>query len=338
MVDESELIHGTKVPSVVLRGAEEEAHIDLLVRSLRGARLNAHFPDVRAMISHLQVLSPKVHQGVYDGLEVDVRTGLPTYKEWTRAQTDVRLAANQLKQFSSRAELAKRAEGHQDGPHVRQLKRYDYYNAIQNSQLVPLGEMHVKLRRVDPQTSTAHFHVVLDKLDASGVFVRYAIDVAQRRDSVETIATVDPGDMANHTRDFQALIYQFTSLDSEFTFIKLASMAGLVVERVIKGVVGPVFTPQTQIPSGWESAANPFLATFSQDMAAIDVLEYKNNDPLEDVLAAKQETTGQAYAKMRESLGYQVFKDRKFVVERVALNDLRKFLQERGAMNIVYGV
>jgi len=338
MVDESELLPGARIPSRLLTGDDEREHIDMLTQALRGARLNAYFPDARALISHLQVLSPQAHGGIYPGLEIDVRTGLPTYKEWTRAQTDVRLAVAQLEQLPPRHVLVARAAQDPGGPHARQLGRRDYYTAIQDATLVPLGDMRIQLRRVDYRTSVAHFHVILDKLDASGVFVRYAIDVAQRQDSVDRIASVDPGDVASHTKDFQALVYQFTSLDSEFTFIKLASMAGLQVERVIKGVIGPVFTPWTRNPPGWEALCSPFLATFAQDMAAMDVLEFRDNDPLSSWWSARRDTTDTAYEGMRGTLRYQVFKDRKFVCERSQIARLRAHLASIDAKNIVYGV
>ena len=68
-------------------------------------------PDARRLADHVDAMDPAVHGGLYPGLEVDVRTGLPTYKEWTRVQTDVALATGQLAQLGPRKELAAKAEG-----------------------------------------------------------------------------------------------------------------------------------------------------------------------------------------------------------------------------------
>lgn len=335
MVDDAELIQGTRIPSELLRGDAEGSHVQMLLAALRGARLNAYYPDVRALSSHLQVLSPETHQGVYAGLEVDSRTGLPTYKEWTRGQTDVRLASAQLKTMGPRSSLLQKAKEHPDSAHARQLQRFDYYQRIKDMPLAPLGDMKVQLRRIDHERSVAHFHVLLDKLDASGVFVRYAIDIAQRRGSLEQIANVDPREVATHTQDFQALIYQFTSLDAEFTFVKLASIPGLVVERVIKGTIGPIWTPITQTPEEWKGVETPFLASFGLDMAAHDVLEFKDNDPFSKTHATP---LSDAYVSMRKPLGYNVFKDRKFVCARQKLAEVRAFLDRQPTKNILYGV
>lgn len=334
MVDDAELISGTRVPFELLTADAERDHIRMLLAVLRGARLNAYYPDVRALSSHLQVLSPETHQGIYPGLEVDTRTGLPTYKEWTRGQTDVRLAATQLQNMGSRQTLAQKAKEHPNSAHGRQLQRFDYYHKIKDMQLAPLGDMSVQLRRLDHSRSVAHFHVLLDKLDASGVFVRYAIDIAQKRGSLEQIANVDPREVATHTQDFQALIYQFTSLDAEFTFVKLASIPGLVVERVIKGTIGPIWTPFTQTPEPWRSVAAPYIASFGLDMAAHDVLEFKDNDPLSTTQASP---LSEAYVSMRQPLGYNIFKDRKFVCARQNLASVRAFLDQQPTKNILYG-
>jgi len=145
----SELLPGAKVPSTLLEGDAESAYIDRLQKIFRRSRLNAHYPDARQLRDHVSTLHPSKHRGMYDGVQVDLRTGLPTYREWTRAQTDVRLAANQLRSLSTRGELERKARRDDDSIHQRLLNKYDYYAEIQNSRLVPLGDMKVRLRRID---------------------------------------------------------------------------------------------------------------------------------------------------------------------------------------------
>ncbi len=330
----TELLPGAVIPSRTLSDDQADLYVDSFRKVLRAARLNSHYPDGRGLAEQAGVFATHVHRGLHKGLDIDERTGLPTYKEWTRAQTDITLAAQQLVQLGSRELLVKKAAQHPDSAHSRNLARYDYYTQINGTQLVPLGTMNVAVRRVDRQRQLAHFHVVLDKLDASGVFVRYSIDVAQHGESA--IASVDGRDLANQSDNFHALIYQFTSLDSEFMFVKLASMAGLEVERVIKGTVGPFFLDWMQAPEGLTVAPGGVVGTFGLDMAAVDVEATRNNDPFPS--SSNDAKTRATYVQVANKLGYRVFKDRKFVCPHAMVGDLRAFTQSRGTKNVVYGV
>ena len=335
-----ELLPGARVPSVALDENASRQHVELLKRALRAARLNAFYPDARALGQHIAVMGPDTHGGLYEALDVDVRTGLPTYREFTRVQTDVRLAESQLAQLGSRAALEDKANS---GSEIwsKQLRKHDYYQAICGVTLHPLSEMRTTLRRADRAARTASFHVELDKLDASGVFVRYSIDLEQVGRVQGMSFDVDGRDMAHQSAEFEGLIYKFTSLDAEFSFVKLATIGGLRPERITKGIIGPVWTEFTRTPDVLAPivANGGFVASFSLDSAAIDIAEQRNNDPFatlaEDRLTA--ESRG-AYASVQERSGYRVFKDRKFVVPRTKLNEMRDILDKLGTKNIVYGI
>lgn len=329
----TEILPGTQIPFRNLADTQADAYVENFRKIMRSARLNSQYPDGRALAEHAGVFSTQVHRGLYTGLDIDERTGLPTYKEWTRAQTDITLAAKQLVSLGSRSAMVTKAAQHPDSAHSRNLARYDYYTEINGTQMVPLGSMNVVVRRVDRERRLAHFHVVLDKLDASGVFVRYSIDLAQHGDAA--VASVDGRDLASQSDNFHALIYQFTSLDAEFMFVKLASMAGLQVERVIKGTVGPFFLDWMQAPEGMDISPDGFVATFGLDMAAVDVEATRINDPL---ARATDEKTRATYTQVAAKLGYRVFKDRKFVCPHAMVPDVRAFAETRGTRNVVYGV
>lgn len=329
----TELMPGAVVPARKIEDDRAQVYVDNFKKILRAARLNNHYPDGRALAAHAGVLAPSVHRGLYAGLEIDERTGLPTYKEWTRAQTDVTLAPAQRGALGDPQILRSKAEAHPDSAHSRNFARYQYYADIEGTGLVPLGQMNVAVRRVDRERLEAHFHVVLDKLDATGVFVRYAIDIAQQ--GAQAIATVDQRDQAAQSESFHALIYQFTSLDAEFTFVKLASMAGLRVERVIKGTVGPFYLDWMEHPAGLHIPADGFVASFGLDMAAVDVEATRLNDPL---ATPGKETTRQTYDQLGQRLGYRVFKDRKFVCPHAQVTSVRAFCEQHGTKNVIYGV
>ena len=215
------------VPARVLAGEEEAGYVRRLREILGAARLGSHYPDGTRLSEHVGVLAPEVHRGLYPGLEVDLRSGLPTYREWTRVQTDVRVAEDQLRQLGPRAELERKAGGKRGAIHEKQLAKHDYYAAIARAALAPLGEMTVALRRSEPEKRRAQFHVVLDKRDASGLFVRYSLDFAQTAEAWGRPVVLLDADDARHTEGFRSLIYQFTSYDAEFTFLRLATLGGL---------------------------------------------------------------------------------------------------------------
>lgn len=331
---------GATVPTRRLEGDEEAAYVRALAAVLRAARLNNQYPDSRRLASHLSALAPEVHRGLYPGLDVDLRSGLPSYREWTRAQTDVRLASDQLRQLGDRAALAARADKG-SAIHAKQLAKHDYYTDLSRVKLAPLGEMKVALRRTEPEARRAYFHVVLDKLDTTGFFVRYSIDLAQTSDFwTEQVVTLDE-EAAKHTESFQSLIYKFTSFDSEFTFVKLATMGGLEVERVFKGVIGPICFPWVRAPEALKRILGPgqVVAMFALDMASIDLSADRDNDPFEDLILDRLSAEARrGYEDARSRYGYKVFKDRKFVASRPLIPALKELCAADGTKNIIYPV
>lgn len=328
--------------AATLTGQAERAYVERLTTILRRARLNLYYPDARRLASHLRVLHPEVHRGLYDGVELDLRSGLPTYPEWTRAKTDVEVADEQLATLGTRAALAAKAAGSDAPIHDKQLNKHDYYTEISGRELARLGDMEVRLRRVEHERQTAFFHVVFDKLDKSGLFVRYAIDLAQTSTGWSKPVVRLDAETAQHTEGFQSLIYKFSSFDAELTFGKLAGLGGLQVERVARGTVGPIYWSADQAPEPLrELFAEPddFVATFGLDMVADDIDADRSNDPLFD--AADQGISAEArraFRTARLKVGCHLFRDRKFVVPRARVAAVRQLCERWGTRNIVYGV
>ena len=336
-----ELLPGARVPAVELDDVAATEYVERMRRILRAARLNSFYPDARAMSSQIEAMSPAVHQGLYDTLAVDVRTGLPTYREWTRVQTDVTIADGQLHQLGDRTSLAQKAAEKADPIWAKQLRKHDYYSALSGRQLAPLGEMNVALRRVDRKSGVASFHVELDKLDATGVFNRYTIDLEQHGHMGGSSFEIDEREIAQQSKEFEALIYKFTSLDAEFTFVKLATIGALRPERVQKGTVGPIWFEFCRVPPELEPVVKDggFVGSFSLDSAATDIADERNNDPFATLAEDRlTEDSRVAYRDVKSRSGYKVFKDRKFVVPRDRVALMRDICAARGTKNIIYGV
>lgn len=342
MVDEREILPNTAIKSAALQGEAEAEYVERLYRILRGARLNLYYPDSRKLQTHVRCMSPRVHRGLYDGVEINLDSGLPTYREWTRVQTDVGIADEQLGKLGSRRELERKARRNDEPIHQKLLKKHQYYSDIRGKELSPLGNMDVALRRVEHEKNTAYFHVVLDKLDASGLFVRYSIDLAQTSGAWNKQVVRLDEETAEHTEEFQSLIYKFTSLDSEFTFAKLAGLGGLSVERVAKGTVGPIYLAREQAPPALTElfdGDDSFVAMFALDMVADDIAEDRDNDPLDVAMTEKMSPQArETFENARKRFGVRTFRDRKFVVPRRNVAKMRQFCEEQGTKNIVYGV
>lgn len=325
----------------LLTGKEEADYIQTLLDILQAARLNNHFPDTRTLSSHIRGLSPGIHRGLFPGLEVDRRSGLPSYKSWVRVQTDVNIASEQLLQFGNREELERKASVRPDSVYGKQLRKYDYYRDLQGSSLALLGGIRVRLRRADPVEGCEHFNVVLDKLDSSGLFVRYTIDLAQSSQGRAEQALYLDGSTARHSDAFQAFLYKSTTLNAELTFIRLAAVEGLEVEKVVKGVVGPFVFPWMEGPEMLKKllAAGGFMAMFSLNIAARDLAMDRDNDPIEATIAGQLSARGlNEYERARQGYGYRVFSDRKFVVPKEMAEPLRRFCTGKGTRNIIYSI
>lgn len=330
----------TRVPTIKLTGEIQRQYVRSLTAVLRTARLNVHFPDPKRMRSHVEAMGPDVHLGLYPELEIDRRSGLPTYKEWTRVQTDCVLAQKVIDDLGPLERLQAKAAANPKTIYPKQVLKHRYHTALLDRRLAPLGDMDVRLRRVDPATQTGHFNVVLDKLDASGLFVRFTIDLAQHSSVWNRPVVRLTADNARHTEEFRSLIYRFTSFDAEFTFFKLVAFGGLTVERVVKGTVGPVLF--AGIPAGgplgelMAGKREGFVANFAQDMTACDIAQDRDNDPLEDPMAdSLSDEARPDYERARGRFGYKVFKDRKFVTSRSLADEIKTFCRNAGTRNII---
>lgn len=315
-------------PSVRLTGPDESAYLKRLLRIIRAARLNLFFPDVRRISDHIGVLRPEIHGGLYDGVDIDRRTGLPHYTAWIRGQTDVRLAPKMLAELGDARTLEAKAKKSPGTIHEKQRDKQRYYAKIERKQLAELGGMQVALRQIDKGESKAYFSVVFDKLEASGLFVRYTIDLVQSTSAFgETVVDLD-GETAKHTDAFAALIYKMASLDAELTFLRLSELGGMRVERVTKGTIGPIFSrwvPASPALAPILESDDDFVASFGHALVAVDVADHRDNDPFPELSAEEAVDAGDR-AAARAKHGYHVFKDRKFVVPRARAEALREIV------------
>ena len=147
------------------------------------------------------------------------------------------------------------------------------------------------------------------------------------------------------------------SYDAETLFIRLHELEGVHVERVQRGIVGPVrFSIPTEAgratvleskpdatESVWTAAQAQhqdtplMLASFATDVAALDVREEKSNDPLSPLLSEGIRDIERArYVTLRERHPFRVYKDRKFVASPPLVAPIRDACTQSGCKNLIY--
>jgi hypothetical protein len=343
-----------------LRGPIVPDYLDKLATALRTARLNNTYPDRRRVQGSLDAMKLAMENDLYDQLYVDARAGLPNMASFTRVVTDHEVAGGLLSRMSTTSHYeAKRDEAE---VYARLLVKRRYFEAIQGQPYAPLDEHRVQLRRHDPATGTAEFRLDLTKLDATGLYVRITIELTQvasmwRR---KVIDLDQDGESAAANEAFHATVYRNASYDAEHLFIHMHDIEGVSVDRVQRGVIGPVLfrlpTEHGPVVPAEPEQGNPRLAhawrrwletatsrepelimCFQSDIAARDVREEKSNDPLEDLLSTSIQASERArYQHTRERFPFKVFKDRKFVATRNAEPLVKAICQAAGTKNLVY--
>lgn len=346
-----------------LSDPEAATYLGLLGRSLQAARLSSTFPDRRQLQSSFDALAEGLRLGVHAALYVDARAGLPNMASLTRVLTDKGVAPESLARMGERAALeSRKAEAE---VFVRLAAKHAYYEKLKDRELAPVDHHRVLLRRHDPASGTAAFRIELTKLDASGVYLRLQIELTQvsslwRRKVIDLDAD---GETAAASDAFRSMVYRCADLDAEALFIRLHGIEGVSVERVQRGVVGPVLfslprgsgvqvvrtleAPEDALGQAWhawsvgagaaEHERPELLAAFATDSAAIDIREERSNDPLSPLLSDRlREEERARYRALRERYPFKVFKDRKFVGTAGLRGVAQKVCEAAGTKNLAY--
>ncbi len=307
-----------------LSNDQSKQYCEQVAGAIRAARLNQFYPNSRSLISNINAMHPTYHFGFHESLKVDASSGLPTYREWTVLQADQKVAEESVYKMGTLAELEQKAASHENPIFDKQLKKKKYYTELLKLKPAPIGDTTSRLR--EKGAGLTSFLVCLDKLDVNNLFLRYSIDLTQS--SGDTVS-LSADDVATSSDSMQSLVYRFASLDARYTFITLDAIAGINVEKVTKGTVGPIFFPGGKnIPSWLVDFVNAhgMVASFGIEMAAVDITDNSSNDPL------FPESIEQKNAHFR------LFRDRKFVVARDKVTVFRELLSKQGYKCIVYGL
>jgi hypothetical protein len=316
-----------------LDGHDLETYCAAASRLILAGRLNHWYPDPFGCAGYLRALAPSMRQGVYDGVQLDLTTGLPTLKDFVTVRVDASIAEDFISQQESR-----RAAGRASTPKV--AAKLDYYRRLTSLRLPPLTRLEVRLRRIQKQRGIASFEVVFDKIDpAEMVFVRYTLLLEQEDRSWEGAFLERSGDYSRQTAAFREKMEKYTQDDSEIAFLLLGKVEGVRLEEVTRGRIGPLWSAWAPGPNGWgaPSTNGEFILHLPLDRASVDLGEDRDNDPFENIYRDfLSPYTRPLVAEEALKLGYRVHKDRKFACTPGALEPLTSKLREARTQNIIY--
>ncbi len=313
-----------------LSNQEATLYCENLSAAIRAARLNQSFPKSRLLCASINAMGPDFHHGFRDDLKVDGYSGLPVYSEWTLLQADQQIAIQSLHKMKSLAELCEKAKTHENEIFTRQWIKRKYYENLKGAQFSPISQTSASLR--GKRGATTAFSVVLDKLDVNSLFLRYSIDLVQNANAQALQLSTD--EVALQSEALKSLVYRFASLDAKYTFITLGAIAGLRVEKVTKGTIGPVFFPGGKDIPDWLTGfvnTKGMVASFGVEIAATNIVESSSNDPL------FPEHPNRISGDVNLDSKFSFFRDRKFAVEKKNVRALRSILEVKGYKSIVYG-
>jgi hypothetical protein len=312
-------------------------YLDRCARALRAGRMSNAFPDRRRLAGTLRALGPQIHGGLHDEIYVDSRSGLPNMASFTRVITDKSVGKESLGRMGEALE----GRGEEAEFFERLARKRRYYEALQEVPLAPVDEHRVLLRRHDPERSTGMFRVELTKLAGSGMYLHVTVELTQVSGlwAHKLIDVEEDGEVAYGTDALRSMVYRFAAYDAETLFVRLHELEGVQVERVQRGLIGPVLyaIPEGDVgcsrllepeddalaraflrwgeSNGWAPTDTEMIACFATDIAATNVREERSNDPLSPLLSAGIEDHERGrYETLRARHPFKVYKDRKFVV------------------------
>ncbi|MBC8071409.1 MAG: hypothetical protein IAG13_23990 [Deltaproteobacteria bacterium] len=333
-------------------------YLDRVVAALGAARINKAFPERRPLEATLQALRAVAHLGLYDSIYVDARAGLPNLASFTRVLSDREVGGQSLASMTTQAEL----DARRDEAEVfeRQSRKRRYFEHLVAAELAPVDRHRVLLRRHEPAESRASFRVELTKLLAGGCYARVVIELWQKASmwSHKLVQLDAAGEVAEGTEALRGMIYRFADFDAETLFVRLHELEGVTVERVQRGIIGPVLwtiadggvlhrnaePTDDAIGRAWrawlpEAALAPpqLVAAFASDTAAIDVREEASNDPLSPLLSSQLRDNERArYGILRDRHPFKVYKDRKFVASERARPLVDAVCKAAQTKNLIY--
>lgn len=310
-----------------------DRYLEELALCIEQARLNDSYPKAEAVLSSLDMMAPEMHCNLYPTLTVHGATGMPTYKEFVRVSVDRARAEEELpalEKWKGRA-----------GADIYEVlaRKHRYYAALMTADEPLMESGKIFFRKIDKESSTALFRIVLDRITLTGVLERLTVCLGQQKPVWGRGAvTRDDMDAARMSESLQGMVYRMAAQDVEMIFIRLNEDPDICVETVTKGLIGPFLTelicPEPAFLPLHRLAGKGAILNLSLSSASSAQATDIFNDPYQQ--APKFSSAARMEMAARRMTTYRVLTDRKFVLWGVSPDALTEHLREFGTTNIVY--
>lgn len=272
-------------PGVVLGQADADAYVRAFAAAVEALRLNRQFPDWERVREHLRA----IHRSCFNLESSD------TSPDGSGLRLDPRSGLP-----VPRAWIRARVEAELAGA----------------AGLLPAREVHVALRNV--RDGRASYAVRVDRLDVvSATVARYTLILADRPGR-----NVSEGELALRAADgFRAKLELLSTQDAALAFAALTE-AGLEVEDVVRGVVGPALVPGR---AGIEIPASGLVLSACLERASLDLQGQRVDDPLIDTIV------------LPANARFGLTRARKWAAPAADVPAVRAWLDARNSRGLVYG-
>lgn len=320
-----------------LTGPDLDRYAETAARLIAAGRLNRWYPDPYACANLLRGLGASFREGVYDGVWIDLASGMPTLQEVVTVKADADLSADFLA-----GQNARQAAGR--SPSAKLAAKIEYHKRLLELRFAPLTNLEVRLRRIDQGRQQAAFEAVFDRYDAAEhVFTRYTLLLEQKDSALGQALIERSGDYSRQTEDFRNTMERYTGDESELAFLLLGRLPNVRVEEVTRARIGPLWSFAAPSPPGWlpdgPAGQGEAILHLPLDRASVDLDEDRDADPFSTIYRHfLSEVSRPLIEDEARRLGYRVHKERKFVCTRGVADHLKKRLREAGTSNIVYTV
>ncbi|MDP2342587.1 MAG: hypothetical protein Q8O67_16640 [Deltaproteobacteria bacterium] len=301
----------------------DDAFLLRLARGLSKARGNDRFPKTRPL-SSLAVAwaqARAVSPGSVPAPVVDVDSGLPPWMSWAALLAERDLGATLPPAAQALDPLVDDARG-------RLLRREMAARALAAVPGVRLLDVDVVIRRIEP--GKALLTLVLDRTDAGGLFVRITVDAWVPLQVGSHDGLVVDEDRARASAGLKDLLSLASHLPAPALLVRAATLPGVEVERLCRGVVGPLSTAKAG-PSIGDNDVDAFALVLSSEELSWEIANTSDND-----VFATDDLGAMMAALPKKLQRFRAFRDAKAVASPSSSKILRARAKERGLRTVLH--
>lgn len=327
-------------PIQVLKGEQAETYCQLVESLIRGGKPNSFYPSGRGAENLVYLLRPSVNRGLADEIQVNLRNGMPNEPNVGRVIADKDVCAKILRTHD--VDSVHRRE---DEASKRLVNRIEFYREVEKRELPDRFRLDLKLKRTNEKEQTADFIALFERFDpGEGIFTRYTIHLRHQNVRWSKPKVELQGDDLRYTEEFRNVISRYSSHEAEFAFILLSDVAGITVEEISRGRIGPLWMNGVAAPAAIEELlkAHPgnAIMNFPYEKVFVPEVEGKtdeNRDPFARLYRTSLTDENREIADARaKSLGYVVHKERKFACTKGILTPLKELMVKLGKPCVIY--